>query len=197
MKIIFLLFLFIHLIADENYSFRVAYGKVTASDLGEILLADWQSHPNDLRVISLDGGYLLSKNYFHSSIDIYAKMGLAYFDEDSIHNDIYEATFYIKAYYKFLDEKMRFGFGEGISYTGDTLLCESMEAEAKEDNTSQFLNYFDISLDMNLGKIFNYKPLKTTYLGYAIKHRSGIFGLINNVSHGGSNYNTLYIESNF
>ena len=50
---------------------------------------------------------------------------------------------------------------------------------------------------MNIGKVFDYKPLKNTYLGYAIKHRSGIFGLINNVSHGGSNYNTLYIESNF
>ena len=194
MKIIFLLFLFINLVANDNYSFRVAYGKVSAGDLGEILMGDWQTHPNDLKVLSLDGGYLLSKNYLDLPIDIYAKIGAAYFDEDSVHNDIYEATFYIKAYYKFLDEKMRFGLAEGISYTSGVLLCESMEAEEKKDNTSKFLNYLDISLDVDLGKMFDYKPLRNTYLGYAIKHRSGVFTLYNNVSHGGSNYNTLYIE---
>lgn len=197
MKIIFLFFLFINLVAEENHSFRIAYGKVNANDLGEILMGDWQTHSNDLRVLSLDGGYLLSKNYFDLPIDIYAKIGAAYFDEDSVYNDIYEATFYIKAYYKFLDEKMRFGLAEGISYTSGTLLCESMEAELKEDNTSKFLNYLDISLDINLGRVFDSKSLKNTYLGYAIKHRSGVFTLYNNVSHGGSNYNTLYIESNF
>jgi len=36
-----------------------------------------------------------------------------------------------------------------------------------------------------------------TYVGWAIKHRSGVFGLINNVKEGGANYNTIYIEKNF
>lgn len=197
MKILFLLFLFINSIAQDNYSFRVAYGKVTASDLGEVLIGDWQKHPNDLRVLALDGGYLLSKNSFNLPIDIYAKVGFAYFDEDSIHNDIYEGTLYLKGYYHFLYESLRLGVAEGLSLTSNKLLCESMEAKLKNDHSSKFLNYLDISLDFNLGAIFNQKYFKGTYLGYAIKHRSGVFGLIHNVSHGGSNYNTLYIESNF
>jgi hypothetical protein len=36
-----------------------------------------------------------------------------------------------------------------------------------------------------------------TYVGYLLKHRSGIAGLINNVDHGGSNYNSFYIEKTF
>jgi len=36
-----------------------------------------------------------------------------------------------------------------------------------------------------------------TYFGILLKHRSGIFGLINNVAHGGSNYNSIYLEKKF
>jgi outer membrane protein len=35
------------------------------------------------------------------------------------------------------------------------------------------------------------------YIGYAIKHRSGIYGLINDVDKGGSNYNMITLETNF
>lgn len=197
MKILFLLLLCINLIAQEKYSLRIAYGNVSASNLGEIIFGNWQSHPNNLRVLALDGGYLLSKDAYDLPLDIYTKIGVAYFDEDSVHNDIYEGTLYIKAYYRFYEDKIRLGLAEGISYTSNTLLCESMEAEEKNDNTSKFLNYLDISLDVDLGRVFNNKALRGTFLGYAIKHRSGVAGLINDVSHGGSNYNTLYIESNF
>jgi outer membrane protein len=59
------------------------------------------------------------------------------------------------------------------------------------------LNYIDLSLDLDLGRLVRYQPLYNTSLGWALKHRSGIFGLINNVKKGGSNYNTLYIETKF
>ena len=43
------------------------------------------------------------------------------------------------------------------------------------------------------------KPLSVVAVdgGYLLKHRSGIAGLINNVDHGGSNYNAFYIEKKF
>jgi len=47
-----------------------------------------------------------------------------------------------------------------------------------------------------MGKLVHLKSLEDTYLGVAIKHRSGVFGLYNGV-HGGSNYNSFYIEKNF
>ena len=96
-----------------------------------------------------------------------------------------------------MKNRVRFGFGEGLSYTTKTLRTEANDAQANNDNTSKFLNYLDISVDFDLGKLVRYKPLDETYVGFLIKHRSGIFGLINNVKHGGSNYNSLYIEKNF
>jgi len=44
-------------------------------------------------------------------------------------------------YFKVFDEKLHFGFGEG-------------GAEVSDDNTSKYLNYLDISLDVDIGKLF-------------------------------------------
>ncbi len=190
MKLLLFILLSLNLIAQDDYSLRLAYGKVTSSDLGEILLGDIQTHKYDLRVLSLDFSYLLHKNISTLPIDIYLNIGTSCFNEDNTHNNIYEFVNYIKAYYKFslLKNNFRFGFGEGISYTNEVLITEYLEATQKNDHYSRFLNYLDISLDIRFD---------SWLLGVAIKHRSGIFGLINNVSHGGSNYNTLYIEKRF
>jgi outer membrane protein len=191
--------LFMSLVASEDYSFRVAYGKVTKSDFGQILMGDIQSHPNDLRVVSLDGGYLLEEGLFDLPIDLYVKAGVSKFDENGLQKDVYEGTLYLKAYYNidFLDNRVRVGFGEGGSYTSDVLACEQMEATAKHDNNSKYLNYIDFSLDFDVGRLVGYQPLYNTSLGWVIKHRSGIFGLINNVHNGGSNYNAVYLETKF
>ncbi len=199
MKLFLLLLLSISLYAQNDYSFRVAYGKVTTSDLGEIFSGDIQSHKYNLDVLAFDGGYLLAKEYSELPLDIYVKGGFSIFGEDNVQDDIYETVIYIKAYWRFdtLKKSIRVGIGEGLSYTSDILISEYLEATQKEDNNSQLLNYLDISLDFDIGRLLSYKPLYDTTLGYAIKHRSGVFGLFNNVSHGGSNYNTLYIEQNF
>lgn len=200
---IFLLFLFVaNLIAQDDYSLRVAFGKASGSDLGDIISGDMSTHQYDMSVTALDGGYLLKERAFTLPIDIYAKGSLAYFDESKAplpREDIYEATLYLKAYWNldFLDNRVRVGFGEGISYTSSILYVEYQEASQKSDNNSYILNYIDISLDVDFGKIIRYKPLYGSYIGWALKHRSGIYGLINSVKKGGSNYNTIYIEKNF
>ena len=182
----------------DKYSLRVAYGKSTSSDLGNVISGQIHSDIAKLYVYNIDGGYLLAPDVFDMPIDIYAKGGLSYYDEGN-YKDAYGADIYIKAYYNldFLKNRVRFGFGEGVSYTSRTLTTEAKDAAVSQDNTSKFLNYLDISLDFDLGKLVRYKPLDETYVGILIKHRSGIFGLINNVKHGGSNYNSLYIEKNF
>ena len=112
--------------------------------------------------------------------------------------NVYEATIYIKFYYNidFWQNRVRFGLGEGLSYTSDMLWIEKDEAIREDDDYSKFLNYLDISLDFDLGRLIRYKPLENTYIGWTIKHRSGVFGLFNGV-YGGSNYNTISIEKNF
>jgi len=201
--------------ASQKYSFRFAYGVESDSDLGQIIsLQKPTEHSYSFDVFSLDAGYLLAPSLFKLPLDIYIKGGTALFRSENLtqypeltgipdvnSKDIYEFTLYIKLYYNidFADNRVRFGFGEGGSYATDYLAPEVIEQYTKHPENpkySKYLNYLDISLDIDIGKLFGIDALQNTYLGYTLKHRSGIFGLINGVS-GGSNYNTISIEKNF
>lgn len=200
LKLLLLLLLSLHLIAQDEYSFRVAYGQASTKDLGEIISFDSDTHPANLSVYSLDAGYLLKEELFELPLDLYVKGGLSYFDEGNAPttSSVYEGTIYVKLYYNidFLDNRIRLGLGEGLSYTSDVLWSEYEEATREKEDYSKFLNYLDISIDFDLGKLVRYKPLEETYIGWTLKHRSGVFGLFNGVN-GGSNYNTISIERNF
>jgi outer membrane protein len=202
LKYIVLLFLLLNIAAvadDKQYSMRVGYGWASNNDLGEIIIGNFGSTPENFTVINLDGGYLLKKDMFDIPLDLYVKGGISRFNEKYT-SDTYEGTLYLKLIYNldFYSNRVRFGFGEGVSYADRVLEVEAIE-EAKEadgGHTSRFLNYLDITVDVDLGRLVNYAPMKDVYLGYLLKHRSGVFGLYNGVS-GGSNYNTIYIEKNF
>ena len=202
MKLTALLFLLLTtLFAQDNYSLRLAHGQASTKDLGEIITGDFlNTHPKGLYVTAVDGGYLLQKGAFNLPLDFYLKGGLSAFDDRNANdNMVYETTLYLKLYYNidFWNNRVRFGFGEGASYTSGILYVEKEDAEKNQDNNSKILNYLDISLDVDLGRLFKSETLRETHFGWALKHRSGIYGLINNVRHGGSNYNTFYIEKNF
>jgi len=200
LKFILFFFILITLNANEiknHYSLRAAYGVASENDLGEILSGSFGTHSRDLSVYSLDGGYLLKKEVFDWPIDIYVKGGISYFDEDEFDNMI-EATFYVKAYLNldFWGNRARLGVAEGVSYAPHVPESEAIESTAENDESSKFLNYLDISLDFDFGRLIGFTPMYETYIGYALKHRSGVFGLYNGV-HGGSNYNMCYLEKNF
>ncbi len=215
MKYLVLLFLFLSLSADDDYSFRVAYGTASTKDFGEIVFLNIDKHPDDLTVLALDGGYLLKKDLFDVPLDIYLKGGLSYFKEANKHiskptpysvptyymaprSDVYEGLLYAKAYYNidFWQNRVRTGIGMGFSYTSSVLWAEEEEAVRENEKYAKLLNYLDFSVDVDLGRLIRYKPLEDTYIGWTLKHRSGIFGLFSGVN-GGSNYNTISIEKNF
>ena len=199
--LLLVLLLTLSLIAENDYSMRISYGTASESTLGEIVAFDSKPHEFDYTVIGLDGGYLLKNKLFDKPLDLYLKGGLSQFDDSANavnSNKVYEATLYIKLFYNidFFDNRIRFGFGEGGSFTSDILSVEQLEGDLG-DKKSYYLNYIDLSLDFDLGRLIRYKPMHNTYVGWALKHRSGIFGLINGVTSGGSNYNTIYLEKNF
>jgi len=201
LKLLLLLLLSLNLIAQDSYSLRVAYGEASTKDLYEIFLLDVDRDSDKLTVFSLDGGYLLKKEIFELPLDFYIKGGLSCFNEGDApaKSSVYEGVIYIKFYYNldFLENRVRFGLGEGFSYTSDILWSEYKEANNEQEKPSKFLNYLDISVDFDLGKLVRYKPLEDTYIGWTLKHRSGVLGLYNGVVEGGSNYNTISIERNF
>ena len=196
-KILLLLLLITSIYAENNYDFRVAVGRADHNDFGQILSGETAPYTIDAKVAVIDVGYKFAKDTFDLPIDWYVKFGFSRFYEPGSLRNVYENVLYIKGYYNFLDRTLRFGVGEGASYTYGTIEVERLDAQGNHDNNSNYLNYLEVSFDVDMGKLFNYKPMEEFYLGVAIKHRSGIFGLINNVRHGGSNYELLYLEKNF
>jgi len=188
----------LNLIAQDNFSMRVVHGTATQDDLGEVVSGNFGAYQHNLTVTSIDGGYLLKNGVGSLPINLYAKSGLSYYNEGN-YKDAYGLDLYIKALWNvdFLENRVRLGFGEGASYTTRLLQTELIDAATQDGHTSKFLNYLDISVDFDFGRLIRYKALNDTYIGFLIKHRSGIFGLINNVKHGGSNYNSFYIEKKF
>lgn len=199
-KLFFLLFLFSRtLFADnERWSIRAGYGYSDENDLGQILSMQPKPHYAGTSAGGVSLGYLLGEPD-DGVFDVYLVGGINRFFENGYNPDFYEATLYVKLYWNmgFTGNAVRLGLGEGVSYAGGIPYVEWLEASKEHDNNSRILNYLDISLDVSIGRVIRYNPLNETYVGYALKHRSGIYGLINDVHRGGSNYNLFYIEQKF
>ena len=178
---------------------RIGWGQADKNDFGEILSGEGTFDDAKTHVLGVDAGYMLAKDLFEQPIDIYVKGSIYRFYENGYQDDFWEATLYLKGYYN-LDmwgNRLRLGAGEGFSMTSGVPIVEQIEAEQKGSRTAHFLNYLDISADIDVGRLFGLSQWHDLYLGYALKHRSGIFGLINNVKKGGSNYDMVYIEKKF
>ena len=182
----------------KAFSLRIGGGYSDFNDLGEILSGSFNTYEGDTYVINLDGGWRFVENMLDLPFDWYLKGGLSYFDENGFQDDIYEVTLYVKVIYKadFWHNRIRFGFGEGVSWASAVPYVEIADAQDSDKKVAQFLNYLDISVDFDLGRLVRVESLEDLYIGYTIKHRSGVFGLYSGVT-GGSNYNMLTIEKNY
>jgi len=194
---------------EKAYSLRIGYGISDLNNMGQVLLGDWHRYEGDTSVLNLDGGYRFSHNSFDWPLDWYVKGGLSYFNENGVINphthqkskDFLELTLYVKAYYtlNFWENQVRLGFGEGLSLPEELPMVEIVDAindDGTVNPTSKVLNYLDVSVDVDVGRLFKVKTLHGLHLGYTLKHRSGVFGLFNGV-HGGLNYNMITLEKNF
>jgi outer membrane protein len=185
--------------SDEDFSVRFGGGYADFKDLTEILQGD-SNISKDYRVYNLDIGYKLIEDVWNLPFDLYIKGGISHFDEKT-RKDLVEGTLYVKLYWMigFLDNEIRLGLGEGISTVRSIPEVEIMDetnADGTVGKTEHTLNYLEISIDVDLGLLVGYEGLENFYVGYTIKHRSGIFGTFDGV-HGGSNYHLLTFEKNF
>lgn len=187
-------------IKENDYSLRIFGGASSASDFDQLYtFTGFNTSSFGTNVYGVDLGYKLVENMFDFPFDIYAKTGVSYFDENGHQEDFLELTLYIKLIYKLnaFGNQFRFGIAEGGSYAGSVPYVEKQEAIAENDNQSNFLNYMEITLDFDMGKLIRVKSMENYMLGYLIKHRSGFHGAYGGVYDGGSNYNCIYIEKNF
>ena len=182
----------------KDFSLRLGGGYSDFNDLGEILAWNYNRYEGDTYVINLDGGWRFAEDIGGYPFDWYLKGGLSYFNENGLQDNIYEATIYVKVYYKldFWKNRIRFGLGGGLSYATEVPIVEIADAVDSDKKVAEFLNYLDISVDFDLGRLMRVESMQDFYVGYTLKHRSGVFGLFSGVT-GGSNYNMLTFEKNF
>lgn len=94
------------------------------------------------------------------------------------------------------EEVFRWGFGFGMSYADKVPIAEQRKQAGKDDNTSHFINYLEMTVDFPLRRVSKATWLQKCYAGLTIVHRSGIFGtsdLLGDVS-GGSDWLTAHLE---
>lgn len=188
------------LLAEEDYSLRGAFGTSSKSDFDQLYSFNGLNpHPARTDVYGLSGGYRIVKDAYDWPLDVYLNGSLNYFDEKGYQSNFFEGDLYVKVFLKlnFWGNQLRYGIAEGVSYAERVPYVEAQEAIEEGDNQSRFLNYMEITMDFDVGKLIRVKELESLYLGYLIKHRSGMWGLYGGVSDGGSNYNCVYLEKNF
>lgn len=204
---------------DNKYNVRFTYGKGYYSNLGEIFLLDLQDYDQKSEIFGISGERYIYKDLFNKKLDISLQAGFIYHKQrildidkaNSLVNidnpsslrgkDTYQLNLALRFYYKDFPwndyVRTRISVAEGISYSFNYLDIELSDMNNGDTTSkSKFLNYIELNIGFNMGDIFKVKSLDDSYIGIGISHRSGIYGLINNVS-GGSNFVTMFIATDF
>ncbi|MEZ8028886.1 MltA-interacting MipA family protein [Enterovibrio norvegicus] len=179
---------------------RVAHGWATPSNIGDIIAGDSEKDPFNNQLTSLFYGHPLTDSLFGVPLDIYLTPGVVWHWNSKVQASSSEFVMAIKAFYEVeWPTKWRIGVAEGLSYVNNITYIEQTELDEKGYEPSNLLNYIDLSLDVNLGDLFNVPALDRAWLGYSIHHRSAIFEKASQFGRikGGSNYNTLYVQVEF
>ena len=186
---------------EPKYGIKLMYGNGYKSTLQNLVIDwDYNRDPAKTSLVGLSGEKYLWTNIWNGSLDISAQAGLIYHLENGYQDDFFQYNAGVKFTWKKFPwskyVRTKVYVLEGLSYANKIpyLEKENLDFEGKEH--SNFLNYLEFGIAVNLRDVTRIEPLDDFYGGVGISHRSGIFGLINGV-HGGSNYVTFYLEKEF
>ncbi len=186
-------------IAAKPY-LRLAHGWATPSDLNDIISFNRERDHDNNQLTSLFYGHPLADDLLGLPLESYLTPGFVWHWNSGVQESSQEFVLAFKHFYTFAwPFTWRLGVGEGLSYAAEVTHIEQVEMDEKEIEASKWLLYLDFSLDLDLGQALRLDALDDVWLGYAIHHRSGIFGsssMFGNIK-GGSNYNTVYLQYHF
>jgi outer membrane protein len=182
---------------------RAYYGASSECDLATIISVQCTAtHTHDnTNVAAVELGRRLVERLNDWPLDLAGFVGLLRHYERGLQSDFWQIQGYFKLYYYGFPWhdwlRTRVGFGTGLSYASRIPVSEQRDQAARNGDTSKLLLYADPTVDLNLGDLLRAHPLRDTYVGLGVSHRSGLFGwsrLFNNVF-GGSNYIYAYLET--
>ena len=187
--------------------FKLLYGQATEDGchLAKIITARCLStaSTNATSIAGLQVGKTLVQGLNGWPVDVVAYAGLLHHNDRGLQPNGAQVDVLVKAFYSgfpWSDRiKTRLGLGAGLSLAQRVPYTEAPNAATGPKPASRMLLSLDPTVDVSLGDLLSYRPLKETYFGIGVSHRSGIFGasrLLGNVS-GGSNYIYTYVETAF
>ena len=179
---------------------RIAHGWATPSNIGDIFKFDIESDEFNNQLTSVFYGLPVADSLFGVPFSIYFTPGLIAHHQSEVQPRFAEYVLAIKGYYTVKwPTTWRPGIATGLSYTSKISFIEQEEMDEKGFRPSKLMNYWDFSVDIELGDLFNSKSLHNWWAGYSLHHRSAIFEKSSAFGRikGGSNYNTLYVQYHF
>jgi len=192
-------------IMDEErvgeWSWRVNYGyQADGNIVSEIDQGDFsKSEVADTNIAGFTLGKLLTAG---PRVDFVGKLAIfRHLEEDEGNGNFNSYAAFVMARGKGYSpwskqEVFRWGFGFGMSYADTVPIAEQRKQASSGGNTSQFLNYLEMTLDFPLRRVSKAKWLQRCYAGISLVHRSGIFGtsdLLGDVA-GGADWITAHLE---
>ncbi|MDR2879886.1 MAG: hypothetical protein LBV03_08235 [Fusobacteriales bacterium] len=186
---------------EPKYRVKLMYGNGYKSTLQNLVLdRDYNRDPAGTSLVGLSGEKYLRADIWNGALDISAQVGLIYHLENNYQDDFFQYNAGVKFTWKKFPwskyVRTKVYVLEGLSYANQIPYLEKENLDFEDKSHSNFLNYLEFGIAVNLRDITRIEPLDDFYGGVGISHRSGIFGLINGV-HGGSNYVTFYLEKEF
>jgi len=176
---------------------RVSHQWGTPSSLAKVIR--WQSKADQFesQLTTLFYGLPLTDRLFTLPIHVYLHSGMGWHWASDFEDHKLEGVVSIKLFYTIpLPWRIRLGFAEGVSFISEVTALERNNNEKKGFQPSEYQNYLDPSVDLNLGDIFRWRPLRGVWLGAYIHHRSAIFETAQQFGRikGGSNFRGVYVK---
>lgn len=176
---------------------RASHQWGTPSSLAKVMRLQAKPDTFNSQLTTLFYGLPLTDRLFTLPIHVYLHSGLGWHWASDYQDHRVEGVVSIKIFYTIpLPWRVRLGFAEGVSFITEVTALERNNNEKKGFQPSEYQNYLDPSVDIHLGDIFPWDPLRGVWLGTYIHHRSAIFETAQQFGRikGGSNFRGVYLK---
>jgi outer membrane protein len=193
--------------AEGEQSLRLLWAKSSETDLGTVVIGDYDPSPESNYLVGAQYGYQFSDTLFSLPLQMTANLGVQYLAERGYQDDGYGATAFVKAHYNwrlpFTHKHVRLGLAEGLSYVTRIPMSEVRDFAKKDGAESEkLMNYLEWTIDVPmrqfdaLAPMFHNSAIEDVSVGFIVWHRSSVFGLFSETG-GGVNFMGFGVQAQF
>ena len=186
---------------EDSWIIQYQYGFASDADFGPSLLFLVNESEEHSKLHSLSIGRKISDTFYGRDIDVSLHLGIQYFTERGIQDDIAGTTAYWRlakqTYLPYTRIPIKLSLAQGLSYVADIPAAEVRDfAPEKSAKLTHYLEYglhYSFRNQLSRSHTFLSHWFQDINLGYTIFHRSSVFGLLADKP-GGINFPGVAVE---